>query len=265
MPGFLPNYLLPDYEEVVNRPPTPPPPYSALNTGQGSEASSPLAPEQPPPPPQQQEEGRCPISQPTQATTPSNSLCGRPGGEEPPLNAINVGPQPDDKPERTVQDTGLILCRQSLEKGSESSDDTCKDPLLREPPVVYADGDKERLPSGRRRRFTGDSGIEICVCRAPVGGSTGHSSGTGGGQEDKETRELETLLGGDGDNEEEGEFCDSCGQRASFSLEDEQAVGSAERRWVRGTALPPAPPSVCLLLHTINEQEGPHHSTEPQG
>ncbi|KAG5830935.1 hypothetical protein ANANG_G00298510 [Anguilla anguilla] len=36
---FLPNYLLPAYEEVVNRPPTPPPPYSALQTGQTGGAS----------------------------------------------------------------------------------------------------------------------------------------------------------------------------------------------------------------------------------
>lgn len=32
--GFLPNYLLPPYEEVVNRPPTPPPPYSAFQLQQ---------------------------------------------------------------------------------------------------------------------------------------------------------------------------------------------------------------------------------------
>nr|KAF6304511.1 WW domain binding protein 1 like [Myotis myotis] len=31
---FLPNYLLPPYEEVVNRPPTPPPPYSAFQLQQ---------------------------------------------------------------------------------------------------------------------------------------------------------------------------------------------------------------------------------------
>uniref|UniRef100_A0A8C2YVD3 WW domain binding protein 1-like b n=1 Tax=Cyclopterus lumpus TaxID=8103 RepID=A0A8C2YVD3_CYCLU len=93
---FLPNYLLPDYEEVVNRPQTPPPPYSALHTGPSAVASSPLAHEQ---------QGHY------------------------------------------------------------------------------------RLPNGRRRRFTGDSGIEVCVCSTR--GSSGFSGAGGTGQEGKELRELE--------------------------------------------------------------------------
>ncbi|XP_075894750.1 WW domain binding protein 1-like b [Nelusetta ayraudi] len=278
---FLPNYLLPDYEEVVNRPPTPPPPYSALNTDPSSVASSPLAPEQQQQQQQQQQpqEGHCPTSPPTQAGPASDGQCCRPGGEEPPPTTIDMGPEPDDKPAQAPQDLGLILSRGGgggLEKRSEGGDDSCKDPLLKEPSEVGAVNDKERLPNGRRRRFTGDSGIEMCVCGVRVGGgsSSGHGTSGSSGQEDKETRELETLLGGEGDeeeeeeedeDEEEGDFCHSCGQRASFSLEDEQAVGAAERRWARGALPPPPPPSVCLLLHTISEQEGPHHSTEPQG
>lgn len=260
--GFLPNYLLPDYEEVVNRPPTPPPPYSALNTGPNSVASSPLAPEQ--------QEGHCPTTQPTPLPQVSDGLCSRPGSEEPQPTTLEISPKPDNKPLQTAQDSGLILRSDglssggSLEKRSENGDDTCKDPLLKDLSEVSAD-DKDRLPNGRRRRFTGDSGIEMCVCGTR--GSGGLCGAGGTGQEDKETRELETLLGREGDDEE-GDFCDSCGQRASFSVEDEQVVGVPERRGPRGLSAPPPSslqPPVCLLLHTINEQEGPHHSTEPQG
>lgn len=165
------------------------------------------------------------------------------------------------------------------EKRSGNGDDSCKDPLLKELSEGCAE-DKDRLPNGRRRRFTGDSGIEVCVCGTR--GSSSFSGAGGTGQEGKELRELESLLGREGDDEEAeeeaGDFCDSCGQRASFSVEEEQqALSGLERRAARGPSVPPQPayqvgsatlhPPVCLLLHTINEQEGPHNSTstEPQG
>lgn len=225
-------------------------------------ASSPLAPEQ--------QEGHCPTTQPTPVPQVSDGLCSRPGSEEPQPTTLEISPKPDNKPLQTAQDSGLILRSDGLssggspEKRSENGDDTCKDPLLKDLSEVSAD-DKDRLPNGRRRRFTGDSGIEMCVCGTH--GSGGLCGAGGPGQEDKETRELETLLGREGDDEE-GDFCDSCGQRASFSVEDEQMVGAPERRGPRGLSAPPPSslqPPVCLLLHTINEQEGPHHSTEPQG
>lgn len=165
-----------------------------------------------------------------------------------------------------------------------SGDDSCKDPLLKD--LSLSEGgaeDKERLPNGRRRRFTGDSGIEVCVCGTR--GSNGCSGAGGTGQEGKELRELQSLLGREVDDEEEaeeeeeeaGDFCDSCGHQASFSVEEEQALGVLERRAGRGPSGTTQPahhigsgslhPPVCLLLHTINEQEGPVHSasTEPQG
>uniref|UniRef100_A0A3Q3WLU3 Uncharacterized protein n=1 Tax=Mola mola TaxID=94237 RepID=A0A3Q3WLU3_MOLML len=243
---FLPNYLLPDYEEVVNRPPTPPPPYSVLHTGPTSVASSPMAPEQ--------QEGHGLTLQPAAVPPVSDGPCCRPGIEEPEPPALDLGPKPDNKPTQTAQDPGVKrlsdgLNREGLstqEKRSESGDDSCKDPLLKDLSEGCTD-DKDRLPNGRRRRFTGDSGIEVCMC-----GTRGSSS----------FRELETLLGrnGDDDNEEEedvGDFCDSCGHRASFSVEDEQVMLES----------PSLQPPVCLLLHTINEQEVPQHSsnTEPQG
>ncbi|XP_034717585.1 WW domain binding protein 1-like b isoform X1 [Etheostoma cragini] len=273
---FLPNYLLPDYEEVVNRPPTPPPPYSALHTGPISVASSPLSPEQ--------QERHCPTIQPTPVPPASDSLCCRPSIEEPQTLTLDLRP---NKPMQTAQDSGMILLSDGLnregltsqEKRSESGDDSCKDHLLKDPSEGSAE-DKDRLPNGRRRRFTGDSGIEVCVCGTR--GISGFSGAGGTGQEGKELRELESLLGHEGDDEEEegeeaGDFCDSCGHRASFSGEEEQALGGLERRVARGPSGSPQPahqigsaslhPPVCLILHTINEQEGPHHSTstEPQG
>ncbi|XP_034095153.1 WW domain binding protein 1-like b [Gymnodraco acuticeps] len=273
---FLPNYLLPDYEEVVNRPPTPPPPYSALHTGPSSVATSPLAPDQ--------QEGHCPNIQPTPVPPVSDSLC-RPGTEEPQPPTLDLRPKPDNKP----QESGVILLSDGLREGLSSPDkrsggaeDCCKDPLLKERTEGPAE-DKDRFLNGRRRRFTGDSGIEVCVCGSR--GSSGFSGAGGTGQEGKELRELEGLLGHEGvdeeqggeeeeeEEEEAGDFCDSCGNRVSFSVEEEQAPGEPERRVAPGPPQPanqtsgaaPHPP-VCLL-HTINEQEGPHlgPSTEPQG
>ncbi|KAM4603807.1 WW domain binding protein 1-like b [Polymixia lowei] len=280
---FLPNYLLPDYEEVVNRPPTPPPPYSALHMGPSSVVSSPLTNEQ--------QEGHCPAIQPTPLPPVSDTLCSRPSLEEPDPPSIGFRPKPDNKPLQTAQDSDTILTSDVLQdgltrEGSDSQEkrgrvDSCKDPLLKD--LGLSEGcaeDKERLPSGRRRRFTGDSGIEVCVCA--MRGSSGCSGA--GGQEGKELRELESLLGCEGEEEEEeegeggddGDFCDSCGHRAPFSGDEEQAPGGLERRVTSEPSGAPQPahqtssaslhPPVCLLLHTINEQEGPHHgSTEPQG
>ena len=244
-------------------------------------ASSPLAPEQ--------QEGHCPSIQPTPVAPVSDSLCCRPSIEEPQPPTLDFRPKPDNKPTQTTQDSGVILLSDglnreglsSLEKRSGSVDDSCKDPLLKDLSEGGAE-EKDRLPNGRRRRFTGDSGIEVCVCGTR--GSSGFSGAGGTGQEGKELRELESLLRREGDDEEEeeteeevGDFCDSCGHRASFTVEEEQALGGLERRAARGPPGPPQPahqtssaslhPPVCLLLHTINEQEGPHHSssTEPQG
>lgn len=190
---------------------------------------------------------------------------------------------------QTAQNSGVILLSEELsregltsqEKRSESGDDSCKNPLLKDLSLSELSAeDKERHPSGRRRRITGDSGIEVCVCGTR--GSSGFSGAGGTGQESKELRELESLLGHEKDDEEEGEeelgdFCESCSHRASISVEDEQALGGVERRAGRGPTGSPQPvpqissgspnPPVCLLLHTISEQEGPAHSTstEPQG
>lgn len=264
--GFLPNYLLPDYEEVVNRPPTPPPPYTALHTGPSSVASSPVASEQ--------QEGHCPTIQDTPVPPVSESLCCRSSTEEPQPTTLDFGP----KPIQTPQDSGMIVLNDEGLTSQEkiSRDDSGKDPLLKDLSDSCAE-DKDRLPNGRRRRFTGDSGIEVCVCSTR--GSSGFSGAGGPAQDGKELRELASLLGCEGDEEdreEVGDFCDSCIHQASFSVEEEQVLGGLERRFARSPSGSPQPaqqigssslhPPVCLLLHTINEQEGPQHSisTEPQ-
>lgn len=262
---FLPNYLLPDYEEVVNRPPTPPPPYSALHSGPSTVVTSTLASEQ--------QDGRSACSQATPLASVSDSLCCRPSVEEPQSPALDLRPKPDNKQVQTASESDVILAsdgisRENQEKHNDSGDSSCKDPLMKDLSENTTE-DKERLPNGRRRRFTGDSGIEVCVCSTR--GSGGCSGAGGTGQEGKELRELESLLGCN-EEEEAGDFCDSCGHRSSFTVEEEQALG-VDRRPSRSPQSLPQPthltgnPPVCLLLHTISEQEGGHQSsgTEPQG
>ncbi|XP_064173528.1 WW domain binding protein 1-like a isoform X2 [Anguilla rostrata] len=204
---FLPNYLLPAYEEVVNRPPTPPPPYSALQTGQTGGAS---------PVPAEPEDGL----HPAQTPAPSPPACDphppRPGTEEP------APPGGDKAPQDGSQEAPAV------------GPPDCKEPLR-----DWGPEEKERA-GGRHRRFTGDSGIEVCVCgRAPDG---------------PELKELEGLLG-------PADFCEGCAAVAG---------GDPERgRPPSPESTPPPPaephprPPVCLLLHTINEQEGPHAPLAP--
>ncbi|XP_071032555.1 WW domain binding protein 1-like [Oncorhynchus clarkii lewisi] len=275
---FLPNSLLPDYEEVVNRPPTPPPPYSVFHT------VSPL------PTDPQDGLGHCPSIQTTPVPPVSNTLCSRPSLEEPHRfggptignnrhKADNKPQEPQDGgPGLGPQDGGPGLGPQEASteepRGPEKS---CKEPLLLGDlggPESGAQEDKDnRGALGRRRRFTGDSGIEVCLCDR--GGSTRIGS-----QEGKELREKDSLMGEEVEEQEGGDFCDGCGHPA-LGVEEEQALAldgpdsRSECRSATGSTSPPPPamtqptqPTACLLLHTINELEGPPHhgsSTEPQG
>ncbi|XP_008294379.1 WW domain binding protein 1-like [Stegastes partitus] len=95
---FLPNYLLPAYEEVVDRPATPPPPYTPLQSA--------------PPPTDPPEEATCPHL------------------------AISIASNADAAPPATPD---------AVQSHSHSAYNPNKD-----------------LTPGRYRRFTGDSGIEVC-------------------------------------------------------------------------------------------------------
>lgn len=97
-PGFLPTYLLPAYEEVVDRPATPPPPYTPLQP-----ATSPTDP-------------------------PEESPC--------PHSAIFVS-----------SDADAVLC--ATPEATQTHLHSAYNP------------NKDSTP-GRYRRFTGDSGIEVC-------------------------------------------------------------------------------------------------------
>lgn len=96
--GFLPSYLLPAYEEVVDLPITPPPPYTPLHPA--------------PPPTDQREESPC---------LPS---------------AVSIHINTD-----ASISAGSDIARSHIQSSHNPS--------------------KEMTP-GRYRRFTGDSGIEVC-------------------------------------------------------------------------------------------------------
>ncbi|XP_071245351.1 WW domain binding protein 1-like isoform X1 [Salvelinus alpinus] len=268
---FLPNSLLPDYEEVVNRPPTPPPPYSVFHT------VSPL----PTDPQDGLGLGHCPTIQTTPVPPVSDTLCSRPSLEEPHrIGAPTIGynrHKADNKPQEPQGGGPGLGPQEASTEEPRGPEKSCKEPLLLGDlggPEGGAQEDKDnRGALGRRRRFTGDSGIEVCVCDR--GGSTSIGS-----QEGKELREKDSLMGEEVEEQEGGDFCDGCGHPAP-GVEEEQALAldGPESRSECGsatgsTSLPPpamtqpTQPPVCLLLHTINELEGPPHhgnSTEPQG
>ncbi|XP_043090949.1 WW domain binding protein 1-like b isoform X2 [Puntigrus tetrazona] len=221
---FLPNYLLPEYEEVVHRPATPPPPYSALNTGPPT-YTSPLTTEQ--------QDAHCAPGRTTPVPPASETLCSRPSLED--IHTSDGYHQKEDgKGEMELeQDSGGAQQPPSAEKQND-----CRKEPFRNVPIPE---EKERSV-GRHRRFTGDSGIEVCVC--------------GRGLESHEPKEFEGLLS----DEDQEDFCEECGLR-SYG-EENQGTLSPENRVERGAS--PMSQSknhpLCLYLHTINEQEGPLHS-----
>lgn len=101
--------------------------------------------------------------------------------------------------------------------------------------VEVRDEDKDELVA-RRRHFTGDSGIEVCLC----------SRGT----ENHRAKELEQLLHNEGHGGSM-EFCDSCG------AEDEHVSEQGPQLDASSSPPPRQLHPVCLYLHTIREQEGP--------
>ncbi|XP_066536041.1 WW domain binding protein 1-like a [Hoplias malabaricus] len=239
---FLPSYLLPAYEEVGNRPSTPPPPYSASQPCQGADALSP-----------EQQDERCP-SIPTNLSSESSPT--RDCIEEPCCPAAHCPAGEAQKPylsfeeesqqqqqvasATTTEMTKQSNCGEELLKPAEQGLDSCPD-------------NKDRTP-GRHRRFTGDSGIEVCVCnRGP------------GEDEEDEMKELEGLLDRDGLREQD--YCDSCNPCSNGN----QQLGEVEQGYATpesGPELRDPPlqrPPICLHLHTINEQEGSHHcnNTDP--
>ncbi|NXA36320.1 WBP1L protein, partial [Eudromia elegans] len=185
---FLPNYLLPPYEEVVNRPPTPPPPYSALHQHERAAAKMPS---------------------------------GEPGG---------AGAEVEERaaPEKDAEcKEGLLKAysSESLERGG-----------------AVPDG-KDKTP-GRQRRFTGDSGIEVCVCNR--------------GHHDDDLKELDGLI----DDALDGplDFCDSCSGRPHGD-EEEGLFGAPEEQHREHSHQHVPRQPACVFLNTINEQDSPNSRT----
>ncbi|XP_066549401.1 WW domain binding protein 1-like a isoform X2 [Amia ocellicauda] len=235
---FLPNYLLPAYEEVVNRPPTPPPPYSALQPSPPAGAS-PQNPELP--------DGRPSCTQTGPPGPTPVVLSPQPCHEEPepPAGYIQRG----DRKIHLDPEQGGHQVASAEDPPCRDKEADCSKELLRDLGCDSCPEDKEKTP-GRHRRFTGDSGIEVCVCSRV--------------REGEELKELDGLL----DDSLDGpmDFCDSCTScDPQAPGDEEQGLAGPERAQEPGE-LPLARPPVCLLLHTINEQEAPHPqngNTEP--
>ncbi|KAK6482247.1 WW domain binding protein 1-like [Huso huso] len=236
---FLPNYLLPAYEEVVNRPPTPPPPYSALQSGPPA-SSSPSSPEQADRNPQAAQVNTPPAANDAVSQHPSTLE------PEPPTAYIQ---REVTKPHVAIEQDSLDACTEELADPASSPDKEgdCPKDLLKDLSAETFSDDKDKTP-GRHRRFTGDSGIEVCVCSR--------------GSEADDLKELDGLLdeGLDGPMD----FCNTCDPRAY--RDEELGLAVLERHQDHGEPSLSRHPA-CLLLHTINEQESPNSqcaSSDPQ-
>ncbi|XP_050567852.1 WW domain binding protein 1-like isoform X1 [Cygnus atratus] len=240
---FLPNYLLPPYEEVVNRPPTPPPPYSALHQQCVPAGSSSTIPDTP--------RNLQPAQSSSAAPSGNNSSTdntGLPGlGDPEPSTAALV--ERAVAKMQSVEPGGTSTGAELVERASPEKDAECKEELLKgysseslEQSSAIPDA-KDKTP-GRQRRFTGDSGIEVCVCNR--------------GHHDDDLKEFDGLI----DDALDGplDFCDSCSGRPHGD-EEEGLFNAAEEQHREHSHhhLPRQP--VCVLLNTINEQDSPNSRT----
>ncbi|KAM9841058.1 WW domain-binding protein 1 [Aulostomus maculatus] len=144
---FWNDCKLPDYEEVVGHPPTPPPPYSEN------------APEPAPALLSQVSQPEIiPVLQPLAEAEPRLDMdtLGSPSNQEVVSMPINVQAPAEERVEA---------------------------------PLMEAEEDEELVT--RRRHVTGDSGIEVCVCRLDV------DEGSGLEEENDEERQMCKVAGGD--------------------------------------------------------------------
>uniref|UniRef100_A0A8C3IJR6 WW domain binding protein 1 like n=1 Tax=Chrysemys picta bellii TaxID=8478 RepID=A0A8C3IJR6_CHRPI len=244
---FLPNYLLPPYEEVVNRPPTPPPPYSALHQQCVPAGSSSTIPDTPR------------SLQPAQTSSPPP-----PGGNNSSTDSTGSLSVRDPESSMTLVER-TVTKMQATEPGHSSTgaeleemadpvsfpdkDSECKEELLKDYSCESLDQNsaipdaKDKTP-GRHRRFTGDSGIEVCVCNR--------------GHHDDDLKELDGLI----DDTLDGslDFCDSCSGRLHGDEEEGLFSASEEQHREHNHHHLPRQP-VCVLLNTINEQDSPNSHT----
>ena len=237
--GFLPNYLLPPYEEVVNRPPTPPPPYSAFQLQQQQLLPPQCGPAGGSPPgidPTRGSQGAqsSPLSGPSRSSTRPPSIADPEPSDLPVDRAATKAPGME--PSGSVAGLGELDPGAFLDKDAE-----CREELLKDDSSEHGAPDSKEKTPGRHRRFTGDSGIEVCVCNR--------------GHHDDDLKEFNTLI----DDALDGplDFCDSCHVRPPGDEEEGLCQPSEEQAREPGHPHLPRPPA-CLLLNTINEQDSPN-------
>lgn len=145
---------------------------------------------------------------------------------------------PGMEPCGSVAGLGELAPGAFLDKDSECQEELLKD-YSREQGSALPDS-KDKTP-GRHRRFTGDSGIEVCVCNR--------------GHHDDDLKEFNALI--DDALDEPLDFCDSCHVRPPGDEEEGLCQPSEEQACDHGHPHLPRPPA-CLLLNTINEQDSPN-------
>uniref|UniRef100_A0A8C2LYD8 WBP1L n=1 Tax=Cricetulus griseus TaxID=10029 RepID=A0A8C2LYD8_CRIGR len=211
---FLPNYLLPPYEEVVNRPPIPPPPYSAFQLQQQQ-----LLPPQGGPAGGAPPGASSPLSGSSRSSTRSPTV---------------TDPLPSEMPADRAATKAPGMEWLGGQPWGAGRDSECKEELLKDSSLEHGNvpPDSKDKTSGRHCRFTGDSGIEVCVC------GTGFNT-------------LIDVLDGPLD------FCDICQVRPPVDIEEGLCLSSEEQARELGHPHLPRPPA-CLLLNTINEQDSPN-------
>ncbi|XP_021585434.2 WW domain binding protein 1-like [Ictidomys tridecemlineatus] len=237
---FLPNYLLPPYEEVVNRPPTPPPPYNAFQLQQQQQLPPQRGPASGSPPgadPTRGSQGAQsnPLSVPSRGSTRPPSIADPEPSDVPADQAATKAPGME--PSGSVASLGELDPAAFLDKDSE-----CKEELLKDSSSEHGSvlpDSKDETP-GRHLRFTGDSDIEVCVCNR--------------GHHDDDFKEFTTLIDAlDGPLD----FCDSCHVRPPGDEEEGLCQPSEEQAGEPGHSHLPRPPPY-LLLNIINEQDSPN-------
>ncbi|XP_055976991.1 WW domain binding protein 1-like isoform X2 [Sorex fumeus] len=237
---FLPNYLLPPYEEVVDRPPTPPPPYSAFQLQQqlsppcGQAGASPPAAAEPSRDP--------PAVQGSPRAAPSRSSTRPPSTADPEPFDMPAAPAAAKPPAPEPSGSASPGASLDAEAGSPEEEELLRDPGS-EPGGALPDA-KDKTP-GRHRRFTGDSGIEVCVC------NRNHADD----DDDDDLKEFSALI----DDALDGPlgFCDSCHVRPPCDEEEGLCQPPEGQAPEPGHPHLPRPPA-GLLLNTINEQDSPN-------
>ncbi|KAG8435340.1 hypothetical protein GDO86_013339 [Hymenochirus boettgeri] len=239
---FLPNYLLPPYEEVVNRPPTPPPPYTVLHQQFVTACTSTASPD--------------PLHNSVQHSQTNSPTVLASGSGMRPSSALECEPTTTCLVRAAYKASSIDLSDPAsgaeLEEMADQVSFLDKDSkeLLKQYSSESLDQDglsdvKDKTP-GRHRRFTGDSGIEVCVC------NRGHHD---------DFKELDGFI----DDGMDG-FCDSCTSCDAQPQDEEGGLfpHSLGPRDLDPNHLPRQPVN---LLNTINEQDSPnsHNSSSSRG